>query len=430
MLKRLVRSARRQPNLTLAIVLAIVAVFTATATGFWLLYRLAYVIAFAIPIAYLWTRSMVRGLEVDVHRRSVRVTQGQPVTGRIVLRSTSRLPKVWLEIEDASTLPGHETRRLLTLPGRGMQAWSYETPTTRRGLHTLGPVTVTATDPFGLFRMTRQFDHPVSVLVYPNAPELPSFAVPPANLPGDGRFRRRTHTVTPNVAGVRGYEPGDSYNRIHWPQTARTGELMVKVFELDPASDIWLLLDLDARVHVGAGDSGTEEASVMVAASIARTFLMAHRSVGLACVDTDLRVDAPDRGANQYTRILESLAVAQAAGDVPLADLITEESRQFGRHTTVVAITPSADASWVLGLIALVARGVQVAAVLIEAETYGAARSSLEVYGLLTAGGVATYTVKRTDDLVQALGAGGGVAARPGARHTSGATGGADEAFA
>ena len=29
--------------------------------------------------------------------------------------------------------------------------------------------------------------------------------------------------------------------------TARTGELMVKTFELDPASDIWILLDLEGR---------------------------------------------------------------------------------------------------------------------------------------------------------------------------------------
>ena len=69
--------------------------------------------------------------------------------------------------------------------------------------------------------------------------------MPAANLPGEGRFRRRTHYVTPNASGVRPYEFGDSFNRIHWKSTARTGELMVKIFELDPASDIWLILDLE-----------------------------------------------------------------------------------------------------------------------------------------------------------------------------------------
>jgi uncharacterized protein (DUF58 family) len=48
--------------------------------------------------------------------------------------------------------------------------------------------------------------------------------------------------VTPNASGVREYAPGDAFNRIHWKSTARTGEMMVKTFELDPASDIWIVI--------------------------------------------------------------------------------------------------------------------------------------------------------------------------------------------
>ncbi|WP_444546131.1 DUF58 domain-containing protein [Tepidiforma flava] len=114
------------------------------------------------------------------------------------------------------------------------------TPLLRRGLYEWGPLTVTAVDPFGIFRRTRTFGEAQQILVYPPVVELPHFQAPPANLPGEGRFRRRTHYVTPNAAGVREYAPGDAFNRIHWRSTARTGELMVKTFELDPASDIWV----------------------------------------------------------------------------------------------------------------------------------------------------------------------------------------------
>ena len=397
---------RRRPNLSIAIFLVVVCVVMAFATGFWLLFRLAYVIGLAIPLVYFWTRSMIRSLEVDVIRRTYRVTQGQPVTGRVVLRSTSRLPKVWLEVEDPTDLPGHQSRRLVTLGGRQIEGWSYATPTMRRGVFELGPLAVTATDPFGFFRMTRTFGERAAVLVYPSAPELPNFYVPPANLPGDGRFRRRTHNVTPNVSGVRGYEPGDSYGRIHWPATARTGDLMVKVFELDPASDIWIVLDLAQDVHAGEGDDGTEETAVMIAASVARTFIAAHRSVGLISFGDELRVDAAERGANQYTRILESLAVAGATGDVPLADLLMEESRRFGRHTTVVVVTPSIDPQWPLALMSLAGRGVKVATVLLEGETFGAPTSSLDTYGTLTAAGIYTYTVKHADDIARVLSSG------------------------
>lgn len=396
-------AARRNFNVTFAVVLTVGCFALAFATGFWLLFRLAYLTAFALPLLYFWTKAMADSLDVEVQRTTQRVTQGQPIEGRITVRSRSILPKVWLEVEDPSSVPGHNTKRVLTLGSRGLASWDYRTRTRVRGLYTLGPVRVTASDPFGFFHVTRTFGDVTTLLVYPNAPELPNFYIPPANLPGEGRLRRRTHNVTPNVAGVRPYEPGDSFNRVHWPATAHRGMPMVKIFELDPASDIWLVLDLERKHHAGEGEEGTEEMAVSVAASIARFFLNAHRSVGLISFGDDLRINEPDRGQNHYTRLLESLALARATGDVPLTNLLIEESRRFGRHTTVVVVTPSATQDWALTLMSLQGRGVKVAAVLLEADTFGGTQSPLDVYGTLAAGGVYAYTVKHHDDLTRAL---------------------------
>ena len=416
LIAKLIGLARRYPSAAIAVSLGVICAVLGIATGFWLLFRLSYIIAFAVPAFYWWTRSMSRGLEVEVTRRTHRVTQGQSLQGRIVIRSRSRLPKLWLEVEDPSSVPGHTSRRVVTLGSYGVSAWTYSTPARVRGLYELGPLRVVATDPFGFFRMERTFGQPVSILVYPNAPELPNFYIPPANLPGEGRFRRRTHNVTPNVSGIREYAPGDSFNRIHWPATARAGRPMVKQFELDPASDIWIVLDLQRSQHVGEGEDGTEEAAVQICASVARYFINANRSVGLISFGDDLRIDDADRGQNHHTRILESLALARSTGDVPLNNLIIEESRRFGRHTTVVVVTPSTDTDWALTLTGLSARGVKVAAVLLEADTYGAAPSALDVYGTLAAGGVYTYTVKHREDLGRALSAGAEAAARAGIR--------------
>jgi uncharacterized protein (DUF58 family) len=408
---RLASWIRHHASVSIALTLAVVCVVVGFATGFWLLFRLAYVIAFAIPLVWWWTRSMIRDLQVEVLRRTQRVSQGQPLEGQILLKSTSWLPKVWLEVEDRSSVPSYRSKRVVTIGSRGVEGWSYAEIARQRGLYQLGPVTVTASDPFGFFRMSRTFGEPTTVLVYPAAPDLPNFYIPPANLPGEGKFRRRTHNVTPNYAGLRAYVAGDSYNRIHWPQTARTGDLMVKLFELDPSSDIWVVLDLEKAVHLGSGEDSTEEVAVMITASIARYFIQAHRTVGLISFGAELRLDEPDRGQNHHTRLLESLALARATGDVPLDHLLIEASRRFGRHTTVVAVTPSADEGWAMTLMSLASRGVKVAAVLLEAETWGASRSSLDVYGTLAAGGVYTYTVKRSDDLARALGGRGEVVA-------------------
>jgi len=399
-------------TLTAVLLLSAACIIIALSTGFWLTWRLAYVAIIGVPLAYVWSRLNLAGLEVTPDRHVDRLQEGAEFEERITIRNRSWLTKIWLEVDDPSEMPGHNARRVVTVGAKNTKTWRVRSTIGRRGLYSMGPVEVTTGDPFGLFRHTRHYGRAQNILVYPRAVELPNFSVPAANLPGEGRFRRRTHYVTPNASGVRPYEFGDSFNRIHWPSSARTGELMVKIFELDPASDIWVILDLERGVQLGEGDDSTEEYGVRIAASVARYFLTANRSVGFMAFGRSFDVREADRGVQQYTHILESLAMARGWGDAPLGDLLSNEARRFGRHTTVVVITPSTDEHWVTGLSALQARGVKVAAIIVEPSTFGGPESSLGIFASLAATDVFTYIVKRSDDLQAALGAETGAAER------------------
>lgn len=394
---------RRHLSLTVIVAIFGICLLSSLATGFWLPARLAYVILFGLPVAFIWARANGRNLEVTVERPFDRLQEGQEFSERITVKNRSWFTKLWLEVDDPSDMPGYNAKQVITLGPRESRSWKSASLCRLRGLYSLGPVTITTGDPFGFFRTVKKYGRGQNVLVYPRATELPNFYVPPANLPGEGRFRKRTHYVTPNASGIRQYEPGDSFNRIHWPTTARTGELMVKLFELDPASDIWVILDLDKTVHVGEGEEGTEEFSVKVAASIARFFLVANRSVGFISFGKRLFVEEAERGAQHYTRILEALALATAEGEVPLGTLVSSEAKRFGRHTTVVVITPSTSEEWVGSLQFLVERGVKVAAILLEPSTFGGSENSLMVFGALASSDVYTYLVRRSDDLLSAL---------------------------
>lgn len=392
-------------TLTGVVILGVACAICAISTGFWLAWRLTYVAFLGIPLAYTWSRLNLRGVDIIADRSGDRLQEGADYEERITVRNNSWIGKVWLEIEDPSEMPGHYARRVVTVPAKGERSFRVRSTITRRGLYSIGPVLLRTGDPFGMFRHERTFGRAQNVLVYPRASELPNFQVPPANLPGEGRFRRRTHYVTPNASGVRQYEFGDSFNRIHWPSSARTGDLMVKIFELDPASDIWIILDLHRDVHLGQGDDSTEEYGVRIAASVARYFLTANRSVGFMSFGRGFDVIDAERGIDQYTRILESLAMARSWGDVPLHDLISNEARRFGRHTTVVTITPSVDERWVAAMNLLHGRGVKTAAIVIEPSTFGGSESSLGVFATLAASDIYTYMVKHADDLENALAA-------------------------
>lgn len=388
---------------TLVILILLVSVFVAFGTGFWLLFRLVYIIAFAVPLCWLLVWWNTRDLEADVDRRTMRAQVGQEAQEIIEIRNKSVLPKVWLEVEDPSDLPGHRSKRVVIIPPRRSRNWVVNTRLTRRGLFDWGPLRITATDPFGIFRRHKFIGGTQQILVYPPVVDLPHFQAPPANLPGEGRFRRRTHYVTPNASGVREYAPGDAFNRIHWRSTARTGELMVKTFELDPASDIWVILDLERRVNAGKDEESTEEYGVRIAASVARHYIVSNRPVGMITFGKDLRVLEPERGQQQLTRILETLATSYAVGDAPLGNLLMEEQRRFGRHTTMVVVTSSTDDSWLTAIQSLTQRGVRAAAILVDPSTFGDSRSPLMLFGQLTASDILTYVVRRGEDLSLAL---------------------------
>ena len=396
-----IRSLR--PAFWVTVILASVSLLVALASGSWLMYRIAYTLLLVIGISYVWMRLSLQGLSVEIDRHTDRVQEGDQIMEDLTVRNGGNWPKLWIEVEDPTELPSHQARVVLSLAARQRRIRRFATRCERRGVYSIGPVVVRTGDPFGLFRAEQRFGARDQLLVYPRPLELTTFEVPPANLPGDGRFRRRTHYITPNTSGVRDYQVGDSFNRIHWPSTARLGELMVKLFELDPASDIWITLDLQDSSQAGEGAESTEEIGVRIAASIARLFLVGQRSVGYMAYGQRFDVVEPDRGQQQLTRILEALALARAVGEIPISDVLYEEGRHFGRHTTLIAITASTDEEWVTSLQSLAQRGVKVACVYLEPETFGSARSSLLVFGAVTASDLPAYYVRQGDDLVIAL---------------------------
>ncbi len=400
-------------SLTAAVIIFVVCVAGGAATGFWLLFRVAYVVGIGVPLAWVWSRLAASGLRVTVDRYADRAQEGQQIEGRISVENRGLAGKLWLEVEDTSELPGYDARRVISVQREGRRTWIVCGVAGRRGVYTLGPVRIQTGDPFGLFRTAVMAGHRGAVLVFPRATEMPDFYIPLAHLPGEGRYRRPVQTLTPNAAGIRPYAAGDPYNRIHWPSTARTGQMMVKLFELDPASDIWIVLDLHREAHVGEGEDSTEDFAARIAASVARHFLMQNRAVGFLACGSEYHAQEPDRGVQQYTRILEDLALARAQGDVPLPALLTSEARRFGRHTTVLVITPSTDDAWVTALNQLSQRGARPGAILIEPATFGSTRSSLLVFSALAASDVCTYMVRRSLDPARsfetpAVGAGSG----------------------
>lgn len=397
----------RNYNLACVVSALIAAIVLAGVTGHWIFYRGAYVIGGLIPLCYFWARITSRGLDVEVERTTDRLQVGQRTDSLLRLKSRSALTKLWLEVTDETTMPGAQPKTVITLPARGSRNWSTSMYCSRRGVYSAGPVRITTGDPFGLFRMTRRYGERQRLVVLPQPEELPYFWVPAAQLPGEGVVHQRTHYVTPNASGIREYYPGDSYNRIHWKSTARLGRPMVKTFEMDPTSNIWIVLDLDKGVQAGEGDESTEEYGVRIAASVAYHFLQSNRMLGLMMDGAEKVIMDPLRGSQQYGRMLEALAVARAGGHTSLSRLLQREGRRMGRHTTCVIITSSTDPEWVTSLGLLLQQGCRAAVVLLDPSTFGDENAGPPPLEALATAGVITYVVRGQSDISLMLGPAG-----------------------
>lgn len=390
-------------------------------TGWAIADHLAAALLVILVVAFVWTRFSLGAVSMARKFSADRAQVGQSLHETLAVRNGGFLPKLWVELIDRSSLPGHDPGRVVSVPGRAAVEWDTRTVCVRRGRYHLGPIELRSGDPLGIFTARLAYPETPEVIVYPAVVELQDAGIPEGALAGGMALERRTFHATPNVAGVREYTPGDAFNRISWSATARTGRLMIKEFDLDPTADVWIVLDLDRSPHrmatrpvnwvpdergqwpAEAWLDSTEEYAVTVAASLARRFLQEGRNVGLIASGSHLETIPADRSDRQLVKMLESLAVVRADGTLSLAELLVAEGRRFGRYDFVMVITPALDERWVAALIEIAQRGVQVAVVLVEPETFGQEPSSLFIVSALAAGGIPAHLVKYGEPIARAF---------------------------
>ncbi len=390
--------------------------------GYAFLFNIAYVFLAALLMGWLFSWMSVTWLRIGRSTYVRRIQVGQQFEESFIVRNSSYLPKLWLEVHDHSTLPHHHGSQIVPfLQGRHRYRWKVQTSCTRRGQFTLGPLTVLSGDPFGFFQFPRHINATSTIIVYPITLPIYEFASPAGALSGGHAVRRRTFEVTPNAFGVREYAPGDSLNRIHWRSSARRGKLMAKEFELDPMGDVWIFLDLSqeslvSNVSAWGGNDyvlspklrlppSTEEYGIVAAASLSQYFVDQNRSVGFLTYTPYREYIAPDRGDRQLVDILEALAIARSDTDVTLRHMLALESHHLGRGTTLILVTSSLQPDWIGEAYAQIQRGLTVVAVMIDPTSFGGQPQNdfNTIREYVEAAGIIVYPIQQGDDLTSAL---------------------------
>ncbi|MBN1449744.1 MAG: DUF58 domain-containing protein [Anaerolineales bacterium] len=387
--------------------------------------RLLYISILLICISWLWAQVSLRGLSVNRRARSLRASVGDVFEEYFELVNESRLGKLWVEVSNDTNMQGASGSRLLTVVGKGQKrTYIARTWLVRRGGFRLGPTRLVSGDPFGLFRREKVIPAENSLVVLPMIYEISAFISPPGLLPGGQVIRRKAMDITPHASGVREYVPGDPMKRIHWPTTARRGQLIVKEFEQDPQAEVWLFLDAQAGVHAEKAYETPEmrtdgwlfsqrtefklapstlEYAISITASLAHYFLRQRRAVGLVTAGRNYAIIPAERSQRQENKILETLAFIEAETDLSIAGLVAAQAGHLPQGSSAILVTPTVS----LGLLATIddlqRRDLRTVVVLLMADSFGGPPGSKKLYTALLQRNVSVCSIYCDADIALEL---------------------------
>lgn len=296
-------------------------------------------------LGYFWVRSQAPAVSLTRRRVGSILVAGDLLQEEFELTNSSPLPVVWAEFIDESTLPDYTVGRVVACSGESFYRWRAEVVCKQRGLFRLGPHRLRLQDPLGIFVVTILSRAVDAVVIYPRVVHLPPLQLPRGNAQGNDRQRRPLLGTLP-AATVAEYRHGDSLRYVHWPSSARRGQMMVKELEAEPSGNIWLVLNLERKVQQGDGPSGTLEHGIVITGSLAADLLSGSetRAVGLLAFGGEIQEDGlvevlPGVGNGHLWPILTALAPV-TVGELGLAELLASSRTRIGRRSTLTVITP------------------------------------------------------------------------------------------
>jgi uncharacterized protein (DUF58 family) len=344
------------------------------------LYPVATGLVAAVLLAVVWVRASARDPSLRRHGLG-NVLEGSDVRIRLEVAMRSLVPPPTLvAVERAGRLP---ERNVEIANGGGR----YVLPEVRRGRYVFDPVRLSIEDPFGLARVELVKGEQEALVVYPRLVDLPALFSEGGSHAQDGRRLLMQRPTGYELHSVRDHMQGESLRAVHWPSTARRGQLMVKELEDAPRDEVVVLLD--------ATDPSNFDLAVRAAGSILRAHVQRGRRCAIV-VNSSARPAQTVMSPGEWHRAFELLAGVEADGRTPLYALLQSEAGVAARALELVVVTSRVDGALVDRLVqrALSRRGTSLVHV-------GGAKEPQLLR--LQGAGVPVAVVRPGDDLVDAL---------------------------
>jgi uncharacterized protein (DUF58 family) len=311
----------------------------AWAFGTTALYPIGLGLVLAVTAAALWVRLLNRPMRVNRTLGRGEHLAGDDIPVRLEVDVAGRMPSGALTIVERIAKFGEVQTVVLSRHGRLRGAYILEA--VPRGRYPIETATAVLEDPFGLERVEIPLPGGESVLVYPRLVDLDALFSDSGARALEGRRLLLRRPTGFDLHSVRAYEQGESLRRVHWPSTAKRGQLMVKELEDAPRDETAVLLDGDAATVVGIAADNTFELQVQAAGSILKAHAARGRRAALIVNCASRAYQRVHSFDGEWSRALEMLAAVEPDGPTPVAAMLADEAGPAGRALELTVVTAS-----------------------------------------------------------------------------------------
>ncbi|MEW6716718.1 MAG: DUF58 domain-containing protein [Chloroflexota bacterium] len=312
-------------------------------------------------VAAWWQSRSLNGMEYKRSPYYKRSFPGERVALQIEVENRKWLPLSWLRVVDPwPKAVGPEDEELMApshvqdegyLTNIYSLRWferarrCYDLIFRRRGVYRLGPARLESGDLFGIFECQKEVEPTEYLTVFPSLLSLKDLELTAEDPLGVRRTRRRLFEDPNLPMGVREYQPHDSFRRIHWPATARTGQLQVNIYQPVSARVMIICMNIStfARHWEGVNPERMEHL-IELTATLAYRGVEAGYQVGLISNGTLSNSDQPFRilpgcSPKQLSRLLEALAGVTPVVIAPFERFLLQEAPGLTYGATLVVVT-------------------------------------------------------------------------------------------
>jgi uncharacterized protein (DUF58 family) len=373
------------------------------------LYPIALGLVLAVAVAALWVRFLAKPMTLNRILSEGEHLAGDDIPVRLEVELEGRMPSGALVVRERIARLGEiET---VMVNRRGRLRGSYRIDGVPRGRYAVESVDAVLEDPFGLERVELKLPAGESLLVYPRLVDLDGLFSDSGARALEGRRLLLRRPTGFDLHSVRAYEQGESLRRVHWPSTAKRGQLMVKELEDAPRDETAVLLDADAGAVAGVAPDSSFELQVRAAGSLLKSHASRGRRAALIVNSASRPYQRVHSFDGDWLRAFELLAAVEPDGPTPVAAMLADEAGPAGRALELTVVTASLSPLLVDRLLQrMMSRH---AATLVYVERASFAESATGQLDPATAGqvlrlqrgGVAVAVLRRGDDLAATLGA-------------------------